>query len=46
MFWQIFQARAEIITGYTWDCSDNWFTVNNPYWRNWIIKVRDFPVVP
>lgn len=46
MFWQIFQARAEIITGYTWDCNDDWFTVNNPYWRNWIIKVRDFPVVP
>lgn len=44
MFWYIFQAKAESLTGYTWDCTDSWFHDNNPYWRNWVIKAQDFPL--
>ena len=44
MFWYIFQAKAESLTGYTWDCTDNWFNDANPYWRDWVIKAQDFPL--
>ena len=44
MFWYIFQAKAEQLTGYTWDCTDSWFHDNNPYWRYWTIKAQDFPL--
>ena len=44
MFWYIFQAKAEALTGYTWDCTDSWFHDNNPYWRDWVLKAQDFPL--
>lgn len=28
-YWQIFQAKAEELTGYTWDYSDSWFRTSN-----------------
>ncbi len=30
-FWQIFQKKAEEVTGYKWDCSDAWFLNNSNY---------------
>lgn len=46
MFWQMFMKKAEIITGYQCDYTDNWFSQTNKYWRNWLLKVRDFPLIP
>lgn len=41
---QIFQAKAESITGYQFDLDSTWFNANNPYWYKlvYLLKKLDF----
>ena len=39
---QIFQEKAENITGYTFDLDNSWFNVSNPYWYNLVYMIRPF----
>lgn len=42
--WQIFQAKAEQTTGYTWDLDSEWFNINNPYWYKLVYMLKPFNV--
>lgn len=39
---QIFQEKAEAITGYTFELDDDWFNQSNPYWFNLVYMLRPF----
>jgi len=39
---QIFQEKAESITGYAFDLDDTWFNDSNPYWFNLVYMLRPF----
>lgn len=41
---QIFQAKAESITGYKFNLDSNWFVSTNPYWGNLIYTLQPFNV--
>lgn len=42
--WQIFQKKAESISGYTWDLDSDWFTTSNPYWYKLVYMLKPFNV--
>lgn len=42
--WQIFQKKAEILTGYEWDMDSDWFNPNNPYWSKLVYMLKPFNV--
>ena len=42
--WQIFQAKAEQVTGYTWNLDSSWFKTDNPYWYNLVYMLKPFNV--
>lgn len=42
--WQIFQAKAEQITGYSWDLDTSWFNVDNPYFYKLVYMLKPFNV--
>ena len=37
---QMFQMKAEKLTGYTFELSDEWFNEANPYWYNLVYMLR------
>ena len=39
---QIFQTKAETLTGYSFDLDDTWFNDSNPYWFNLVYMLRPF----
>jgi hypothetical protein len=39
---QIFQAKAEEVTGYNFELDSNWFTSSNPYWYNLVYMLYGF----
>lgn len=39
---QIFQEKAEEITGYEFELDYNWFNVANPYWYNLVYMLKPF----
>ena len=39
---QIFQAKAEEITGYKFELDSNWFNTSNPYWYNLAYMLNSF----
>lgn len=39
---QMFQAKAEEVTGYQFQLDDNWFTPSNPYWYNLVYMLYGF----
>lgn len=39
---QIFQNKAESITGYTFDLDSSWFNSSNPYWYNLVYMLKPF----
>ena len=39
---QIFQAKAEEVTGYQFQLDDTWFTTSNPYWYNLVYMLYGF----
>lgn len=39
---QIFQAKAEEVTGYNFELDSNWFTHSNPYWYNLVYMLNPF----
>lgn len=39
---QIFQAKAEEVTGYTFKLDSDWFNTNNPYWYNLVYMLKSF----
>lgn len=42
--WQIFQKKAETITGYTWDLDNDWFNTSNPYYYKLVYMLKPFNV--
>ena len=40
---QIFQAKAEALTGYTFELDSSWFNTTNPYWYNLVYMLQGFP---
>ena len=42
--WRIFQAKAEQVTGYTWNLDSSWFKTTNPYWYNLVYMLKPFNV--
>ena len=40
--WQIFQKKAETITGYEWELDSDWFNTSNPYWYNLVYMLNNF----
>ena len=43
---QIFQAKAEELTGYTFDLDSDWFNTSNPYWYKlvYMLKQKDLNI--
>ena len=41
---QIFQNKAESITGYSFDLDDTWFNDSNPYWFNLVYMLKPFDI--
>lgn len=39
---QIFEEKAEAVTGYTFDLDPEWFNVNNPYWYKLVFMLKGF----
>lgn len=39
---QIFQEKAEAITGYTFELDNEWFNTANPYWYNLVYMLKSF----
>lgn len=39
---QIFQRKAEEITGYQFELDDSWFNKSNPYWYNLVYMLNSF----
>lgn len=39
---QIFQAKAEEVTGYNFELDSNWFTSSNQYWYNLVYMLNHF----
>ena len=39
---QIFQKKAEELTGYQFDLDKSWFTKSNPYWFNLVYMLNSF----
>ena len=39
---QIFQKKAEEVTGYTFQLDDTWFSSSNPYWYNLVYMLYGF----
>lgn len=37
---QIFQEKAESLTGYTFDLDSTWFSSSNPYWYNTVYMLK------
>ena len=37
---QMFQMKAEEVTGYQFQLDDTWFTTSNPYWYNLVYMLR------
>ena len=42
--WQIFQKKAEQLTGYEWELDNEWFNSNNPYWSKLAFMLKPFNV--
>lgn len=42
--WQIFQKKAEDVTGYRWNLDSSWFNTSNPYWYNLVYMLKPFNV--
>ena len=42
--WQIFQKKAESLTGYKWELDTEWFSSNNPYYSKLIYMLKPFNV--
>lgn len=42
--WQIFQKKAESLTGYQWELDDTWFTSSNPYYSKLVYMLKPFNV--
>ena len=42
--WQIFQKKAELLTGYEWELDNEWFTSSNPYYSKLIYMLKPFNV--
>lgn len=42
--WQIFQKKAELLTGYEWDLDNSWFTSSNPYYSKLVYMLKPFNV--
>ena len=40
--WQIFQKKAESVTGYKFQLSPIWFRDDNPYWYNLVYMLKRF----
>jgi len=41
---QLFQYKAEELTGYTFDLDSSWFNTSNPYWYNLVYMLKAFPL--
>ena len=41
---QIFQAKAEEVTGYKFELDTKWFNRNNPYWYNLVYMLKQFDI--
>ena len=41
---KIFQAKAESITGYSFELDANWFSTSNPYWYNLVYMLKPFDI--
>lgn len=39
---QIFQEKAEAVTGYTFELDNEWFNTANPYWYNLVYMLKSF----
>ena len=39
---QIFQEKAESVTGYRFNLDDSWFNNSNPYWYNLVYMLKPF----
>lgn len=39
---QVFQSKAETLTGYQFDLDDSWFNSSNPYWYNLVYMLKHF----
>lgn len=39
---QVFQYKAESITGYKFELDDTWFNTSNPYWHNLVYMLNGF----
>lgn len=37
---QIFQKKAEAVTGYQFDLDETWFNINNPYWYKLVYMLQ------
>lgn len=42
--WQIFQKKAETITGYEWELDSDWFNTSNPYYSKLVYMLKPFNV--
>ena len=40
---QLFQYKAEELTGYKFDLDISWFNASNPYWYNLVYMLKAFP---
>lgn len=40
---QLFQYKAEELTGYEFDLDSSWFNTSNPYWYNLVYMLKAFP---
>lgn len=43
---QVFQAKAEEVTGYKFDLDSDWFNTSNPYWYNLVYMLKSFDSKP
>lgn len=41
---QLFQYKAEELTGYEFDLDSSWFNTSNPYWYNLVYMLKAFPL--
>lgn len=42
--WQIFQKKAEQLTGYIWELDSDWFNISNPYYSKLVYMLKSFNV--
>ena len=40
---QVFQNKAQSVTGYTFDLDSDWFSTSNPYWYNLVYMLNPLP---